>query len=237
DNLSDESIILKTDSIVETALIEIKEKIDFVEEIMIFEIGSNLSETQQDIDRTDLVEQKIELLPSTEPNKSYLYQRSLQGSTIELAPLILTVLKKDQFELMKVKRSFVIDFRQLNSFSIKNLYFMFPIFDIILCFASSKYFLVFDLNSCFWKTPIKRRDRLKTAFVTMKGLFEYLDKPMGLTNSPANFIMLINKVAKTNENTQLSDSKTEIISNNNELESYAEPNIEISSSQSLFLDS
>ncbi|RWR99086.1 hypothetical protein B4U79_11919, partial [Dinothrombium tinctorium] len=54
---------------------------------------------------------------------------------------------------------------------------MFPIFDIILRFASSKYFIVFDRNSCLWKTPIKRRDRLKTAFVTMKGLFEYLVKP------------------------------------------------------------
>ncbi|RWR98860.1 gag-pol fusion protein-like protein, partial [Dinothrombium tinctorium] len=102
----------------------------------------------------------------------------VQESTSEWASPILIVLKEDQNEPTKVKRRFVTDFRQLNSFTIRDPYPMPLISDIMLCFASAKYFTALDLNSGFWQIPIRERDRLKTAFVTLDGLFEYLVMPM-----------------------------------------------------------
>ncbi|RWR99639.1 gag-pol fusion protein-like protein, partial [Dinothrombium tinctorium] len=95
-------------------------------------------------------------------------------STSEWASPILIVLKEDPNEPTKIKRRFVTDFRELNAHTVKDPYPMPLIADIMLCFASAKYFTALDLNSGFWQIPLRPIDRMKTAFVTLDGLYEYL---------------------------------------------------------------
>ncbi|RWR98612.1 gag-pol fusion protein-like protein, partial [Dinothrombium tinctorium] len=111
----------------------------------------------------------------------------IQESTSEWASPILIVLKEDPNEPTKIKRRFVTDFRELNAHTVKDPYPMPLIADIMLSFASAKYFTAFDLNSGFWQISLRSTDRMKTAFVILYGLYEYVVIAMGLTNSPATF--------------------------------------------------
>ncbi|RWS00283.1 uncharacterized protein B4U79_03250, partial [Dinothrombium tinctorium] len=97
----------------------------------------------------------------------------IQDSTSEWASPILIVLKDDPNEPTKIKRRFVTDFRQLNACTLKDPYPMPLIADIMLCFANAKYFTALDLNSGFWQILLRESDRMKTAFVTLDGLYEY----------------------------------------------------------------
>ena len=58
--------------------------------------------------------------------------------------------------------------------------------------AHAKYFSKIDLRTGFYQILIAEQDRHKTAFVTSQGLFEYNVLPMGLCNSPAVFMALMN---------------------------------------------
>jgi len=55
-----------------------------------------------------------------------------------------------------------------------------------------KYFTKIDLRTGFYQILIAEEDRHKTAFLTSQGLFEYNVLPMGLRNSPAVFMRLMN---------------------------------------------
>ncbi|RWR99343.1 hypothetical protein B4U79_08369, partial [Dinothrombium tinctorium] len=118
----------------------------------------------------------------------------IQESTSEWASPILIVLKEDPNEPTKIKRRFVTDFRELNAHTVKDPYPMPLIADIMLCFASAKYFTALDLKSGFWQISLRSTDRMKTAFVTLDGLYEYVVMAMGLTNSPATFSRLMDKI-------------------------------------------
>ncbi|RWS05322.1 hypothetical protein B4U79_06149, partial [Dinothrombium tinctorium] len=118
----------------------------------------------------------------------------IQESTSEWASSILIVLKEDPNEPTKIKRRFVTDFRELNAHTVKDPYPMPLIADIMLSFASAKYFTALDLNSGFWQISLRSTDRLKNAFVTLDGLYEYVVMAMGLTNSPATFSRLMDKI-------------------------------------------
>lgn len=51
----------------------------------------------------------------------------------------------------------------------------------------SKIFSSFDAAAGFWQVPIAKKDRHKTAFRTMQGVFQFTVMPFGLRNSPATF--------------------------------------------------
>ncbi|CAF0758678.1 unnamed protein product [Didymodactylos carnosus] len=50
-----------------------------------------------------------------------------------------------------------------------------------------RYFTKLDLKSGFWQIPIREEDKIKTAFVTPFGLFQFNVLPQGLKNSPPTF--------------------------------------------------
>ena len=94
------------------------------------------------------------------------------------------------------KRKFrvVVDFRALNEKVIGDSYPLPNITDILDHLGKAQYFSVFDLASGFHQVETHPDDRIKTAFSTPRGHFEYLRMPMGIKNAPATFQRLMDNV-------------------------------------------
>jgi hypothetical protein len=87
-----------------------------------------------------------------------------------------------------------VDYRSLNEVTIKNKYPLPRIDDLFDQLKGACVFLKIDLRSGYHQLKIRVTDIAKTAFITWYGLYEYTLMSFGLTNAPAYFIYLMNKV-------------------------------------------
>ena len=77
-----------------------------------------------------------------------------------------------------------VDYKKLNEVTIRNLYPIPLISEIIEKVKDAKYFTKLDLHSAYNLVRIHPGDEYKTAFRTKYGHFEYLVMPFGLRNAP-----------------------------------------------------
>jgi hypothetical protein len=87
-----------------------------------------------------------------------------------------------------------VDYRKLNEVTIKNKYPLPKIEDLFDQLNGAKVFSKIDLRTGYHQLKIRESDIPKTAFTTRYGLFEYTVMSFGLTNAPAYFMNLMNKV-------------------------------------------
>jgi hypothetical protein len=87
-----------------------------------------------------------------------------------------------------------VDYRALNAVTIKNKYPLPRIDDLMDQLRQAKYFSKIDLRSGYHQMKIRPEDIHKTTFVTRYGQYEYTVVSFGLTNAPAYFMNMMNKV-------------------------------------------
>ena len=155
------------------------------------------------------IEFEIELLPGTAPISKAPYRmaptelKELQIQLQELidkrfirpshspwGALVLFVKKKDGTMLM------CIDYRELNKVTIKNKYPLPRIDDLFDQLKGATVFSKIDLRSGYHQLKIRENDIPKTAFRSRYGHYEFLVMSFGLTNAPAAFMDLMNRVFK-----------------------------------------
>ena len=101
------------------------------------------------------------------------------------APVLFVKKKYDTFRMC-------IDYRQINKVTIKNKYPLPRIEDLFNQLKRASVFSKIDLRSGYYQLRVKDVDVLKTAFRTRYGHYEFL--VFGLTNAPATFMDLMNRV-------------------------------------------
>jgi hypothetical protein len=85
----------------------------------------------------------------------------------------------------------VIDYRALNAATTRNRYPLPRVDELFDQLQGARYFSKLDLRTGYWQIRIAAEDVPKTAFTSRHGHFEWLVLPMGLTNAPAEFMMLM----------------------------------------------
>jgi hypothetical protein len=88
-----------------------------------------------------------------------------------------------------------VDYRALNEVTVNNKYPLLRIDDLFDQLCGACVFSKIDLWSGYHQLKVRECDIPKTAFILRYGLYEFTVMSFGLTNAPANFMYMMNKVS------------------------------------------
>ena len=118
-----------------------------------------------------------------------LRQKVIQPSSSAYASQVVVCKKKDGGIRLTT------DYRELNKKTVPDAYPLPRIDEALDCLKGSKYYCTLDLAQGYYQVGIEEKDMYKTAFrVGSGGLYEYRRMAMGLSNSPATFMRLMDAV-------------------------------------------
>lgn len=110
-----------------------------------------------------------------------------ESSSNYASPIILVRKKNGDHRLC-------VDFRKLNSITVKDKYPLPIIEEHIEKLGGKKFFTGLDMSQSFYQIPVASGSIHKTGFVTPEGHYEFLRMPFGLANSPAIFQRLMDNI-------------------------------------------
>jgi hypothetical protein len=94
------------------------------------------------------------------------------------------------------KWRFCVDYRPVNAVMVPNCYPLPRMESIFAKLEPAKYFTTLDAQSGYWQIPMHPDDVHKTAFLTHRGLFEFLQIPFGLTGAPGTYQLVMDDLVK-----------------------------------------
>ncbi|GKD14529.1 putative reverse transcriptase domain-containing protein, partial [Tanacetum coccineum] len=103
-------------------------------------------------------------------------------------------LTPSELEELSGQLKMCIDYRELNKLTVKNRYPLPRIDDLFDQLQGSQFFSKIDLRSGYHQLRVPEDDIPMTVFRTRYRHFEFTVIPFGLTNAPAVFMDLMNKV-------------------------------------------
>ena len=89
-----------------------------------------------------------------------------------------------------------VDYRKVNQLTSFCAFPLPRVSDCLDCLHGAKLFSTLDLQAGYWQIEIKPEDRPKSAFISRRGLFEYVTMPFGLCNAPSTFERCIELIMK-----------------------------------------
>jgi len=160
-----------------------------------------------DVPQEREVEFAIDLVPGTKPVSMAPYRMSA-SELAELKKQLEDLLDKKFVRpsvspwgapVLLVKKKdgsmrLCIDYRQLNKVTIKNIYPLPRIDDLMDQLVGARVFSKIDLRSGYHQIKVKDEDMQKTAFRTRYGHYEYKVMPFGVTNAPGVFMEYMNRI-------------------------------------------
>ena len=118
--------------------------------------------------------------------KEMLEAKIIRPSKSPYSSPVVLVRKRDG------KLRFCVDYRTLNSKTIKDSHSLPRIDETLDALMGAKFFSSLDLKAGYWQVPVKEEDKPKTAFtVGPLGFYEFNSLPFGAVNAPACFQRLM----------------------------------------------
>ena len=88
----------------------------------------------------------------------------------------------------------VVDFRRLNRVTVFDAEPMPNIDEIYSKLASARVFSKLDFTKGYWQIPMRAEDKVKTAFTSTAGSFQFIRMPFGLVNSGATYNRMMRRL-------------------------------------------